>query len=171
MVEQSDMQTQMVSRTTSFLDNFPPLRPEWNPRFEESIVARMGKLALAARPDLVMGRPRPDLTQTLLICDFKTGNLREEHEDEADFYALVATLRNGVAPYKSFVYSLASADYTSAQPVTPEVLFRAAERVIMATNAYVAVLSEKRDAELAPGMWCSWCPLAATCPVSAAGVK
>jgi hypothetical protein len=167
MVGQSDLRTQMVSRTTAFLDSFPPLRPEWSPRFEESMQARVGKLTLAARPDLVLGRPKPEMTQTMLVADFKTGSLRDDHAEEAAFYALVSTLRHGVAPYKAFIYSLTSTDHSTPEYVTEEVLFAAADRVIRATNAYVEVLTESRDAELAPGQWCNWCPLSLTCPVSA----
>lgn len=166
MVSQSDLRTSMISRATAFLDSFPPLRPEWNPRFEESMITRIGKLTLSARPDLILGRPRADLTQSIIVCDFKTGALRDEYEEEAGYYGLVATLKYGVAPYKSFIYSLASCENSGNEFITRDRLFAAADRVIAGCKAHVEVMCEVRDAQLSPGKWCSWCPLATSCPAS-----
>jgi hypothetical protein len=160
---QSDLLGSMVSRTTSFLDSFPPLREDWNPRFEEAIQAKVGSLVLAAKPDFTLGRPVPDLSQTMFLADMKTGSISETHQDEAMFYALVATLRYGVAPFRSVVFSLASGEWTDPD-VTPELLFAAAERVIVAVESITDVLTDRRPPLLSPGRWCSWCPARTTCP-------
>lgn len=167
MAVQSDLLGQMISKTTSFLDSFPPLSSSWTPRFEESIQAKLGKLVLAAKPDFILGRPRADLTQNMFLADMKTGSLNESHQDEAMYYALVSTLRHGVAPFRSVVYSLASGDWTDPD-VTPERLFAAAERVIAAANAVAAVLTDRRQPVLSPGRWCSWCPARQSCPAASA---
>lgn len=164
---QSDALAQVTSRVTNFLDDFPPLDAAWTPRFEEPMVARLGKLTLSARPDLLIGRPRADHKQTLLIIDLKTGSLNEEHEDEAMFYALVATLRYGISPWRSAVYSLASGDWTEPD-VTPEKLWAAADRVIRAANAVVGVLTEAKEPVLLAGSHCRWCPAKDTCSAAAA---
>jgi hypothetical protein len=159
---QSDLLCQMISRAVGFLDSFPPLPPNWVPRFEESVQARVGKLTLSARPDLLLGRPRPDMRQTMFICDFKTGSIGDHHFDEAMFYALVATLRFGTAPFRSTVFSVASGDWTDAD-VTAERLIEAADRVVSGVARYVDVMAGRRDPELTPGRWCNWCPAKSSC--------
>ena len=155
--ERSDLQMAAVSKLVAFLDSWPPLRDEWVWRFEESTQARVGKLTLAARCDLVMGRPRPDGVQTMLLCDLKTGALGDFHEMEARFYALVAALRWGVPPFRSTVYSLASGDWTDPD-VDERTLSLAADEVVAAVNARLTVLSEAAEPELTSGPWCRFCP-------------
>ena len=162
---QSDIISEATSRLTAFLDRWPPLADTWVPRFEEGIHADLTKLKLAARPDLMLGRPRADSTQTMLICDFKTGSLRDEHDLEASFYALVATLSYGVPPFRSTVYSLASGEWTEPD-VTVERLVATSETIADAITAHVEVLTEQRAAELTPGPHCRWCPVRDTCPVA-----
>jgi hypothetical protein len=162
MAVQSDVISQAVSKTTAFLDSWPPLNPEWSPRFEESTTARVGKVTMSVRPDLILGRPRPDLRQTMLLVDFKTGELKDEHEREAAVYALVSTLRHGVAPFKSVVFSLASGDWVSPE-ITPDLLRETAQWVGEAASAMADVLSEKKEPTLTVSGACSWCPLQQTC--------
>jgi hypothetical protein len=165
---QSDLQMQMTSRVTSFLDSWPVLDPRWTPRFEEPIQAKVGGVTLSARADLTLGRPRPNGVQTMVLCDLKSGALRdEEHFDEAMFYALVSTLRHGVAPFRSTVFSLASGTYTDAD-VTPERLHNAADKVVEAVTRIVDVKTEFRAPDLVAGLYCGWCPAKATCPAFAA---
>lgn len=154
---QSDLIVTATSRLVSFMDSVPPLDPNWTPRFEEPISAKIGKVVLAARPDLVLGRPRPDGRQTMFLCDMKSTDIRDGHFDEAMFYALVATLRYGCPPYRSCVLSLTTMDWTDAD-VTPERLWDAARRVVDAAHRIVDVLTEARGPELLPGRHCTWCP-------------
>lgn len=163
--EQSDLLVQITSKVTNFLDDFPPLDPSWNPRFEEPMVAKVGKLTLSSRADLVIGRPRGDLRQTMLLIDLKSGSLRDEHEHEAQFYALVAALRHEVAPWRSVVYSLASGEYTEPD-ITPEILIDTADRVGEMVRNLVAVMTEERPGSLTPGQHCRYCPARSTCPVA-----
>ena len=164
---QSDLIGQMVSKTTLFLDSFPPLSASWTPRFEESIQARIGKLVLSAKPDLILGRPRADGRQTMFLGDMKTGAINDEHEDEAMFYALVAALRFGIAPWRSVVYSLASGDWTEPEVTKPRLL-AAAERVVMAVRSMTDVLTDSRPPLLNAGRWCNWCSASETCPAAIA---
>lgn len=166
MGTQSDLLTGATSRVTAFLDSWPPLATEWSPRFEEPLQAKVGRLTLSARPDLVLGRPRGSGQQTMLLADWKSGALNDTHEDEAMFYALVSTLRHRVPPFRSTVYSLVSGTYT-APDVTAQRLTAAAEQLVAGVNAYVAVLTEARAPQLNPGRQCGWCPLAQTCPAAA----
>jgi hypothetical protein len=161
---QSDLLTTSISKVAAFLDSWPLLSPAWTPRFEESIQARLGKLTLSTRVDLVIGRPRSNGQQTMLLCDLKSGAIADYHQDEASFYALVATLRNGVPPWRSVVYSLASGEYTDPD-VTPARLLDTAAVVVDAVVRYVDVLTEAREPVLTPERYCLWCPAKDTCPV------
>lgn len=164
---QSDCQVAAVSRLVGFLDAFPPLDVAWTPRFEESLQAKVGRLTLSARPDLILGRPRANGRQTMFIADVKSTELRDFHFDEAQFYALVAALRFGCVPYRSTVYSLAAGDWTDPD-VTAETLRVAADRVAQGVTGYVEALTEARPPTLAPGRHCTWCPAKADCPAQAA---
>lgn len=164
---QSDLITTAVNRVCGFLDTFPPLEMSWVPRFEDSLMAKVGSLTLAARPDLVLGRPRGDGRQTMFLADFKSGALHDHHQDEALFYALVATLRTGCPPFRSCVLSLASGEWTDPD-VSPERLHSIADKVVAAVVARVEVLTEQRSPVLRTGTPCRWCPAKATCPAHAA---
>lgn len=163
---QSNWQMQMVSRVAAFLDTFPPLDESWTPKFEDPVQAKVGKLTLSARPDLVLGRPRADGRQTMLLVDFKTGGLHDGHDDEAMLYALIATLRHGVAPFRSTVLSLASGDWTDPE-VTEERLVAIADKVVEGVRRQVEVLTAKREPVLTPDVWCRFCPARDTCPAYA----
>ena len=165
---QSDAIAQITSRTAVFTTSWPPLADIWEPRFEESMTARVGQLKLSAKPDLVLGTPRPSGQQTMLICDLKSGSLNDDHADEAAWHALVATLRHGVAPFRSVVYSLAEGEWTDPADVDEAMLHGAAERVVAGVVARVRVLTEARPPRLNPDRHCMWCPVATTCPESAA---
>lgn len=159
---QSEILTQATSKIINFVNDWPRLETAWNPRFEESLSAKVGHLTLSSRADLIIGRPSSGFRQTMLLCDLKSGNLRDGHEEEAMFYALVATLRYGVAPWRSIIYSLSSGEYTPPD-VTEEKLMLAADRVIAGVKSIVAVMTETRPVQLTPGEHCKYCPVSATC--------
>ncbi|WP_147425418.1 PD-(D/E)XK nuclease family protein [Bailinhaonella thermotolerans] len=165
---QSDVLAGAVSRVTAFLDSWPPLDAAWSPRFEESLAARAGLIRLHARPDLILGRPRPDGRRTMLLVDLKSGRLREEHHQEAQLYALVCTLRHGLPPWRSAVFSLADGEWTDPR-VSPDSLAAAARRVVAAARAAVQLKTESRPAALSPGEWCRRCPRSPACPAAAPG--
>ena len=154
---QSDVMTQATSRLTGYLDSWPGLEPAWTPRFEEPIQAKVGALTLSGRVDLLRGRPRPDGRMTMLIADWKSGALKDEHDAEAAFYALVCTLRQGVPPFRSTVYSLASGTWTDPD-VTAERLHESARQVVSSVRAIVEVMTEQRPPESFCGTpWCTYC--------------
>lgn len=152
-----------TERVAGFLDSWPVLDERWEPRFEASVQAKVGRLTLGGRVDLSLGRPRAP-RQTMLLCDFKTGAVNDDHRLEAGFYALVSTLRYGIPPFRSVIYSLASGEWTEPADVTAENLWEVAEVVGRAVNSYVEVLTEARAPEYGPGRHCSWCPANSTCP-------
>ena len=164
---QSDVIAGATSKTTAFFDSWPPLASSWAPRFEDPMVARVGRLTLSVRPDLVLGRPRADLRQTMFLCDFKTSDLKDDHEHEALLYALVSTLRHGVPPYRSCVYSLASGTWVAPE-ITEQSLTATAQWVSEQACKVVEVLADVRPPVLTVGGYCSWCKAKDTCEAFAA---
>ena len=160
--DQSDVIMQSVSKVTNFSDDWPRLEESWSPRFEEPISSKIGNLTLSCRADLVLGRPRVDLRQTMMLIDLKSGNLKPEHDQEANFYALVSTLRHGVPPWRSLIYSLSSGDY-SEPDVNEKILFETAESVVKEVNNYIEIMTEERVAKLTPGDQCNYCPVSESC--------
>lgn len=163
--DRSDVQMAAVSRLIAFLDSWPPLQSRWYWRFEESMQCRIGDLTLAARVDLVLGRPRADGRQTMLLCDLKSGALADHHLLEASFYALVATLRWGIPPWRSTVFSLSSGEWTDPE-VTEGRLLECADQVVEAVRSRVEVLSELRSPRLTGGPWCRFCPRRDSCDMA-----
>ena len=159
---QSDLLMQMLSKTVAFIDSFPPLLSSWTARFEEGFQAPLETMLLGARCDLVLGRPKTDLRQTMFLADLKTGALSDHHFDEAMFYALVATLHYGVAPFRSTVYSLASYEWSDPD-VTEDRLFTAADKVIETATKLVGAKSGRRDVDLTAGPHCRFCPARNDC--------
>lgn len=165
--EQSDVIVEATNKVNGFLTSWPDLKDNWSPRFEEKVAAAVGGLRMSARVDLILGNPRVDGRQTMLIADWKTGDLSDRHYDEASFYGLVAALRHGVPPWRSLVYSLASGEWTEPD-ITEGRLWQAADAVVDAACRQVAVLTEQREPQLTGGPHCRWCPLKDTCPASEA---
>ena len=163
MAVQSDVLAKASARLAEFADAFPPLRDEWAPRFEQQVSARVGALAVVGRPDVMLGRPRTGGVRTMLVCDVKSGELGEEHRFEALLYALLLTLRHGVPPWRSTVFSLASGEWTDPD-FTVEDLLGVAVRVGEAAVAVAQLWAEVREPVLTPGGFCRWCPAAAACP-------
>lgn len=159
---QSDILVAASSALTNFLDDFPPLDPAWSPRFEEPMAARVGHLRLSVRADLMLGRPRGDNVRTLLILDFKSGQLSELHRAEAEFYALVACIRYGVSPWRSSVFSLADGTFTDPD-ISESELLEVARKVGAAAASQSSLMMERSFPILSPGDHCRFCPVKFEC--------
>lgn len=153
-----------------FRSTMPPLRllrRELSPCTEWPVRVELagGALVLSGTLDLVLGRPAEDdpARATRLAIDLKTGRAWPEHAEDMRFYALLLALRFGVPPYRVATLYLDSGEW-QAEDVDERVLLRAADRVVRAVEAAAG----GRPTELRPGPYCTWCPRAATCPVSAA---
>lgn len=161
---------QAVDRMVLFRATFPPLRREWSPAVEPNLKAQLlgGRVVLSARPDLMLGRQDPEVPMRArrIVLELKTGQDRPEHDEDLRFYALAATLRLGVPPYRVATVLLDDATWRY-QDVTPDLLESAVRRVGDG-YARAAQLIAGTEPRLTPGPWCSWCPRAQTCPESAA---
>jgi hypothetical protein len=157
IASQSDITMSAISRVTAYLDSWPPLQDTWDPRFEENIHAKVGRLTLAARVDLLLGRPRGSGQQSMLIADWKSGALNDAHPAEAMYHALLVTLSFGVPPFRSTVYSLASGEFTDPDVTGPR-LHAAVDHVVAGVTATVDVLTERRPPQVFCGTrWCAYC--------------
>lgn len=162
MSAQSDALMSAVSRVTGFADSWPALQTSWEPRFEEPLQAKVGKVTLAARADLVLGRPRTSGQQSMVVCDWKSGGLGDGHPFEGRYHALVATLSHGVPPFRSLVYSLASGQYTDPD-VTAASLRAGVAETVAAVGAMVDLLTERRPPQVrCEQRWCAGCQAASS---------
>jgi hypothetical protein len=165
-VEQDAIRAEAADRVLEFRDCFPLLPPRWAVRYETALRCTLhrGALELVGRPDMVLGGPHPTRRRMLLI-DLKTG--RRNPGDRADmrFYALLATLKYGTAPFRVATYYLDEADW-AAEDVDEHRLTSAAGT--LAQQALQAARLEWTPGggslRLAPGPACSWCTRAPDCP-------
>jgi hypothetical protein len=167
--EQDEVLMDVVRRVSLFQASFPPLKPlrqQLAPISELRVRAELlgGELVLSGQIDLVLGLPdRLEPSRAMrLVVDLKTGSAYPEFVEDMRFYALLMTLRFGVPPYRAASLFLESGSW-QAEDVTEDLLWHAAERVIAAARTAAAATSH-REPELNPGVWCGWCPRAATCP-------
>ncbi|MGI9603107.1 MAG: PD-(D/E)XK nuclease family protein [Acidimicrobiales bacterium] len=115
---------------------------------------------LTGRTDLVLGRGARS------VIEVKSGAVRPAHVDEAGFYALLAALRDGVAPQTTVVVTLDPGTVTE-YPVTLDSLEASAQRMIGTARPLVEI-----DQAVAVGEWpatnpsdfCAWCGVVQECP-------
>lgn len=170
-VEADDLRAQARRIVLDFRDQFPPLEERWQPRTEQPLRRRLhdGRVVVQGKPDLQIGRPTSDHRRMLLI-DLKTGGRHTlRHRADMRFYALLATLKHRVAPFRVATYYLDEADW-DVEDVDEDVL-RAALRHLADGINRAARLEYARPPEsewrLVPGPQCGWCGRAETCPAHA----
>ena len=140
--------------------DWPPLVDAWLPRVESQARFAVGKVSLRAQFDLALGVPSGSRARTFIV-DFKSGEPRPAHRQDARFYAVVDTLRSLTPPYRVATYYLDSGDW-EADDVDEQFLEEAWAWVMEGIRRIVAVES---DAELTmePGETCRWCPARDDC--------
>lgn len=157
-----------VEQVLLFRATFPPFEPAWTPAVEPRLKAELlgGRVVLSARPDLMLGGVDAEVPMRArrIILELKTGADRPEHDEDLRFYALAATLRLGVPPYRVATVLLEEGRWRF-QDVSPDLLQSAVRRVADG-YARVADLLGGAEPSLRPGPWCRWCPRSATCPQS-----
>ncbi|HEX9891678.1 MAG TPA: PD-(D/E)XK nuclease family protein [Actinomycetota bacterium] len=165
-LDQAWLVSEAARRIALFRGTMPPLQRAWTPIPELRVKAELagGRLVLSGAVDLSLFRPNEDQpTQaTRLFLELKTGSDRPEHVDDLRFYALAATLRFGVPPFRLATLLLDDGTYRP-EDVTEDVLEAASRRVAGAVLRHVELMGE-REPVLRPGPWCRWCPRAETCP-------
>lgn len=165
--EADALRADALRTVVEFRDQFPLLPSAWHPRTEPALRARLhgGRVTLLGRPDLMIGRPTLDRRRMLLV-DLKTGARQpERHRADLGLYALLATVKYGVAPFRVATYYLDEGDW-DAVDVDARLLDAAvgavcAKAVRAARLAYAT--PPERTLRLVPGPACGWCARAASC--------
>lgn len=172
-VAADDLRGQTAEAVREFRECFPPLPEPVEVRAEVAFRARLcgGKITLAGRPDFALGRPQHAGQRRLLLLDFKTGRRQPlQHRADMRFYALLATLKYGVPPFRVATYYLDEAGW-EAEDVDADVL-EAAVRTVDAKARRAARLEFDRppdgELRLVAGPACNWCGRAPSCPARAA---
>jgi hypothetical protein len=165
-IERSELRGEAIRQVTLFRATLPPLQKSWAPIPELRIRHELlgGRLLLTGTVDLSLGRPRDEapMEGRRLFIELKTGMERPEYVDDLRFYALVATLRFGVPPFRVATLFLEDGSYRQ-EDVTEDLLEAAVRRAAAAATKHVSLLNGDEPI-LRPGPWCWWCPRNATCP-------
>lgn len=170
-VEADALRAEAADRVIEFRECFPLLPSAWAVRLEPQFTVRLhgGALELLGKPDLALGRLHPS-ERRLLLVDLKTG--RRNLRDRADmrFYALLAMLKYGSAPFRVATYYLDEADW-DAEDVDGDTLEAAArgvaEKASTAARLTWAAPADPAELRLVPGPACRWCGRAPGCPAVA----
>jgi hypothetical protein len=167
-IERSELAGEAIRQVVLFRSTLPPLQKSWAPVPELRVKHELlgGRLLLTGTVDLSLGRPREDapMEGRRLFIELKTGIERPEYVDDLRFYALVATLRFGVPPFRVATLMLEDGRYRP-EDVTEDLLEAAARRAADAACKHVALL-DRREPVLRAGPWCGWCPRRDACPES-----
>lgn len=167
-----DLRGQSRALLTAFREQFP-LLPDRVVHPEDPLRVRLhdGRVVLSGRPDLRLGGPRTD-DRRIILLDLKTGTrYPDRHRADLRFYALLATLKHGIAPFRLVTYYLDEADW-DAEDVEADLLAEtvasvATKAVRAATLAFTPPAED--ELSLVGGPQCRWCSRAPTCPAAVAG--
>jgi hypothetical protein len=167
-IERSELVGEATRQVVLFRGTLPPLQKSWAPVPELRVKHELlgGRLLLTGTIDLSLGRPREEapMEARRLFIELKTGIERPEFVDDLRFYALVATLRFGVPPFRVATLMLEDGTYRP-EDVNEDMLEAAARRAGDAASRHVALLGGEEPG-LRPGPWCGWCPRRDGCPES-----
>jgi hypothetical protein len=134
--------------------------PAWWPRTQTAAAVHLagGRVVSEGRVDVELGGPlsgRPGV-----VVEVKSGAPRHGHLSEVTQYALLVTMRDGVAP--ALVARWYPEGSLAAQPVTPDLLRSAARRLADAISIWGELQAGRPPTERS-GPPCGWCPVADTC--------
>ena len=165
----ADLLADAAARLDPLVGAWPTIDPAWWPRVEEPVRVRLGDggpVVVSGKLDILLGGPPTGWPG--LVVELKGGRWHDGVRHDGHLYGLLLGLRDGVAP--AAVLSIAAADgATQLEPIRPEVLLHAAERVATAVEV-AARLAGGEPAEAHPGSACTFCPLRPTCPEGSAHV-
>lgn len=157
--EMAELRGAVLSAVTTFLECFPPIKPQWRPMVEYSASYSLfnRSVMLTSRMDLVLGGPGRKV-----LIDLKTGRLTPTHRDDLRFYSLVETLRSRQPPRSLGSYSLDEARLED-EAVTEGILQAAVRRTAHAALVIADLELRVRQPERRAGFQCRWCPLNEEC--------
>lgn len=151
-----------------FLASWPPLKSAWRPVPEYPVGADVGdgRVKVTGRVDLALGANRVGSDNVLrrrrMLIELKTGRPNDDHRAEHLLYALLETLKTGVAPFRAATYYLDDGAWVS-DDITKELLVVAGRRLIGAVQRIIELRTAREPTRQA-GWRCGFCPLASACP-------
>ena len=166
----------LLAEATQLLDGFREVWPDLRSaplriRTEQRLVVMLGGRAVQLQgvPDLLVESHVRDGRARRLIVDLKTGMPRGQRDrDELRFYALLATLADGVPPFR-WATLYVTEGRLEHEDLDETVLATAAARVADAVEQAVRLArtgSGGPEERLAGGVWCSGCRRRALCPAA-----
>jgi hypothetical protein len=170
----------MLEESALLLAGFREVWPELSGaplrvRTEQRLVAMLGGRAVRLQgvPDLIVESPVDDGRARRLIVDLKTGMPRGQRDrDELRFYALLATIAGGTAPFR-WATLYVTEGRLEHEDLSEAVLMTAAARVADAVEQAVRIAALDAggpgEERIVGGAWCTGCRRRATCP-QASGV-
>jgi hypothetical protein len=161
--ELAELRAEASEVVSKFDECFPALPAKWRPRVESPIRHELhgGVITLGARPDLTLGQARGDEARVLII-DFKTGREYHSHVDAMRFYALVATLRLGVPPFRVATFYLDSGTWQH-EDVSEDLLELAVRRCTDGMVKLAELRLRERVATITSGPACRYCRVREGC--------
>lgn len=176
----------LLSESTVLLDGFREVWPDLGGaplriRTEQRLVAMLGGRAVRLQgvPDLIVESRVDDGRARRLIVDLKTGMPRGQRDrDELRFYALLATLAGGVAPFRwATLYvtegrleheDLSEAVLTTAASRVADAIVQAARIARAGSDDGSGDARGQVEERLAGGAWCRGCRRRDACPEAVA---
>lgn len=162
-LERAELRSGAMDRAVKFEDEFPPLKREWRPRLESTLITSLcdDRIVLRGKVDLALGRAHGTQSGVLMV-DFKTGRLARSHADDLRLYALLETLRSGVPPFRVASWYLDSGQ-CHQEDVDEAVLHTAVRRVSDGARKLYELKVKGRPPRLQPGPVCDYCSARAGC--------
>jgi hypothetical protein len=160
--DQDEVRSALTEIGTELAARWPSLPSAALPRLQSTLRVELcgGQVILTGRVDLTLGQVLRGRSSTVLL-DVKTGTPRIDDRADADWYALLETLRAGCQPFQSGNYYV-STGFLDIRPVTLEDMQRTTSRVADALNR-LGRLASGAAPNRSPGPLCPWCPAYATC--------
>jgi hypothetical protein len=167
--------TTLLEESALLLNGFREVWPELSDaplrvRTEHRLVAMLGGRAVKLQgvPDLIVESLVDDGRARRLIVDLKTGMPRGQRDrDELRFYALLATLAGGPAPFR-WATLYVTEGRIEHEDLSEAVLTTAAARVADAVAQAVRIAGieagEPAEERILGGAWCMGCRRRAACP-------
>jgi len=162
-LEQLQVRAEVTAASGALVAAWPPLPAGAGLRTQERVLVPLagGRVVLSGRPDLTIGRPTRRRAGVLVV-EAKSGRFRPAHLEELRFYALLETLRWGVAPFRAVVWSLGDGRL-EAIDVDANLVWSETLRVADAITRLTRLAAEEAPRPSANPL-CPSCPLLAGCP-------
>jgi len=166
-VEADALRAEAGARLIEFRECFPLVPPTWTVRLEPRLTVHLhrGAVELLGKPDLLFGGAH-HAERRMLLIDLKTGRRSSKDREDMRFYALLATLKYGDAPFRVATYYLDEAAW-DAEEIDAEALEAAARSVADRANRAARLTWQRPEdsaLRLLAGPSCRWCGRAPTCP-------